>query len=48
MMFHGQISKTMDVYVDDMLVKSKVIIDHIKHLVEMFNILRRYRMKLNP
>ncbi|XP_074346553.1 uncharacterized protein LOC141685345 [Apium graveolens] len=38
----------MEVYVDDMLVKSKVAGDHIKHLMEMFDILRRFRMKLNP
>ncbi|XP_074347624.1 uncharacterized protein LOC141686489 [Apium graveolens] len=38
----------MEVYVDDMLVKSEVTSDHIKHLMEMFNILRRFRMKLNP
>ncbi|XP_074371492.1 uncharacterized protein LOC141712443 [Apium graveolens] len=48
MMFKDQIGRTMEVYVDDMLVKSEVVSDHIKHLMEMFNILRRFRMKLNP
>ncbi|XP_074323019.1 uncharacterized protein LOC141659968 [Apium graveolens] len=48
MMFKDQIGRTMEVYVDDMLVKSKVAGDHIKHLMEMFDILRRFRMKLNP
>nr|XP_017245494.1 PREDICTED: uncharacterized protein LOC108217161 [Daucus carota subsp. sativus] len=38
----------MEVYVDDMLVKSKEAQDHIRHLSEMFDILRKYRMKLNP
>jgi len=38
----------MEVYVDDMLVKSKRAIDHIENLVEMFAILRKYGMKLNP
>ncbi|XP_074365409.1 uncharacterized protein LOC141706557 [Apium graveolens] len=47
MMFKDQIGRTMEVYVDDMLVKSEVASDHIKHLMEMFNILRRFRMKLN-
>lgn len=47
MMFKEQIGKTMEVYVDDMLVKSKVAEDHIKHLHEMFQILRKYRMKFN-
>ena len=48
MMFKEQIGKTMEVYVDDMLIKSKVASDHVAHLVEMFKILRAYRMKLNP
>ncbi|XP_063948153.1 uncharacterized protein LOC135152236 [Daucus carota subsp. sativus] len=48
MMFKDQIGKTMEVYVDDMLVKSKKDTDHVAHLSEMFEILRKYRMKLNP
>ena len=48
MMFKEQIGKTMEVYVDDMLVKSKVASDHVAHLAEMFKILRAYCMKLNP
>ncbi|XP_063948111.1 uncharacterized protein LOC108203333 [Daucus carota subsp. sativus] len=48
MMFKDQIGKTMEVYVDDMLVKSKEAQDHIQHLAEMFDILKKYRMKLNP
>ncbi|KAL2491527.1 Uncharacterized protein Adt_27155 [Abeliophyllum distichum] len=38
----------MEVYVDDMLVKSVNAEDHIGHLREMFGILRKYRMKHNP
>lgn len=37
----------MEVYVDDMLLKSFKKIDHIKDLEEAFGILRRYQMKLN-
>ena len=48
MMFEEQISKTMEVYIDDMLVKSKVASDHFAHLADMFKILRTYHMKLNP
>ncbi|XP_074342037.1 uncharacterized protein LOC141679433 [Apium graveolens] len=48
MMFKNQIGRTMEVYVDDMLVKSKAVNDHIKQMMEMFNILRRFCMKLNP
>ena len=48
MMFKEQIGNTIEVYIDDMLVKSKVASDHIAHLTNMFKILRKYRMKLNP
>ena len=47
-MFKDLIGKSIDVYVDDMLVKSKIVGYHIDHLNQMFNILREYRMKLNP
>ncbi|XP_022843327.1 uncharacterized protein LOC111366872, partial [Olea europaea var. sylvestris] len=47
-MFVDLIGKTMEVYVDDMLVKSLEAEDHIKHLNSTFQILRRYRMRLNP
>ena len=46
MMFKEQIRKMIEVYVDDMLVKSKVTSDHVTHLADMFNILRTYHMKL--
>ena len=48
MMFKDLIRKMMEVCVEDMLVKSKVAEDHIKHLGQMFDILRKYQMKLNP
>ncbi|XP_022853720.1 uncharacterized protein LOC111375159 [Olea europaea var. sylvestris] len=38
----------MEVYVDDMLVKSIKAKDHCQHLTKMFDILRKYGMKLNP
>ena len=47
-MFKEQISKTMEVYIDDILVKSKVASNHALHIADMFNILRKYHMKLNP
>ena len=47
-MFAEEIGKTMEVYVDDMLVKSKTEEDHIAHLSKCFSILRKYGMKLNP
>ena len=48
MMFKDLIGKTMEVYVNNILVKFKVAEDHVKHLGQMFEILRKYQMKLNP
>ncbi|KAG7542873.1 Retrotransposon gag domain [Arabidopsis thaliana x Arabidopsis arenosa] len=47
-MFHNHLGKTMEVYIDDMLVKSLKKEDHVKHLEECFDILNKYQMKLNP
>ena len=44
LMFQKQIGNNMEVYVDDMLVKSKKARGHVKDLEECFNILRQYRM----
>ena len=38
----------MEVYVDDMLVKSKEDLTHLDDLKETFATFRRYQMKLNP
>ncbi|KAL8116987.1 hypothetical protein AgCh_023241 [Apium graveolens] len=46
--FKDLIGKTMEVYVDDMLVKSLVKTDHITHLREAFEVLRYHKMMLNP
>ena len=47
-MFSKQIGRNMEVYVDDMLVKSKEELAHLDDLKEMFATLRQYQMKLNP
>uniref|UniRef100_A0A2N9HJD1 Uncharacterized protein n=1 Tax=Fagus sylvatica TaxID=28930 RepID=A0A2N9HJD1_FAGSY len=47
-MFHHQIGRNMEVYVDDMLVKTKDDMKHLEDLKETFETLRQYRMKLNP
>ena len=46
-MFRPLLSKTNEVYIDDMLVKSKERLDHATHLQEAFEILKAYGMKLN-
>ena len=47
-MFQKQIGATMEVYINDMLVKFTTAGLHISHLSEAFQILRNYNMKLNP
>ncbi|KAM2262967.1 hypothetical protein ACFXTI_044344 [Malus domestica] len=47
-MFAKLIGKIMEVYVDDMLVKSKHANQHIANQSETFTILKRYRMRFNP
>ena len=47
-MFQKQIGASLEVYIDDMLVKSVKAELHITHLVEAFRALKSYNMKLNP
>ena len=47
-MFRSLIWKTMEVYIYDMLIKSKESPDHANHLQQAFDLLRSYGMKLNP
>ncbi|KAJ9560505.1 hypothetical protein OSB04_005665 [Centaurea solstitialis] len=47
-MFKEHLGRTMEVYIDDMLVKSAKSNEHIQHLQQSFDILRQYKMKLNP
>ncbi|GFZ20003.1 hypothetical protein Acr_28g0007080 [Actinidia rufa] len=46
--YKEQIGKTMEVYIDDMLVKSLQAADHIAYLEEAFGILWQHQMMLNP
>ncbi len=48
MMFKDQIGDIMEVYIDDMVVKSKNAQDHVNHLDVAFQILEKYNMILNP
>ena len=47
-MFSKQIGRNMEVYVDDMLIKSKEELAHLDDLKGTFTTLRQYQMKLNP
>ena len=46
-MFRPQIGWNVEVYVDDMLVKSLDEKKHLDNLQETFDTLRRYNMKMN-
>ena len=46
-MFASLIEKSMEVYVNDMLVKSKQVSEHIRNLKDCFDVFRQYQMKLN-
>ena len=47
-MFRPLLGSMMEVYIDDMLVKSKQRPDHAAHLQQTFDLLIEYGMKLNP
>ena len=46
-MFESQLDKSIEVYVDDMVVKSKVVSKHVGDLGVFFNILRKHNLRLN-
>ena len=46
-MFQKQIGISMEVYIDDMLVKSVKAELHVAYLAESFQVLKNYNMKLN-
>ena len=46
-MFSHNIGRNVDVYVDNMLMKTKDEANHLDDLKETFSTLRKYNMKLN-
>ncbi|XP_075654888.1 uncharacterized protein LOC142625065 [Castanea sativa] len=46
-MFRDKIGRTVEVYIDDMVIKSKQEGQHVDDLKEVFEILRRHRLRLN-
>ena len=46
-MFEPQLGKRIEVYIDDMVVKSKVVSEHVGDLSVIFNILRKRKLHLN-
>ena len=46
-MFESQMGKNIEVYIDDMVVKSKIVSKHIRDLKNIFEILRGHKLRLN-
>ena len=46
-MFEPQLGKSIEVYIDDMVVKSKVVSEHMRDLEVIFDILRKHKLCLN-
>ena len=46
-MFKPQLGRSIEVYIDDMVVKSKVVSEHVKDLTNIFEILREHKLCLN-
>ncbi|RVW75218.1 Transposon Ty3-I Gag-Pol polyprotein [Vitis vinifera] len=46
--FKPLVGRTVEVYIDDIVVKSKTREEHALHLQEVFHLLGKYDMKLNP
>ncbi|GJT42090.1 reverse transcriptase domain-containing protein [Tanacetum coccineum] len=46
--FYGQISRNLEVYVDDLVIKSRTEDEIVRDIEETFKTLRKINMKLNP
>ncbi|XP_050222757.1 uncharacterized protein LOC126672848 [Mercurialis annua] len=46
--FHDMIGRNLEVYIDDIVVKSKRAKDHVAHLRNAFQKMRTHNLKLNP
>ena len=46
-MFEPQLGKSIEVYIDDMVVKSKVVSEHVGDFRNIFEILRKHKLRLN-
>ena len=45
--FEPQLGKNIEIYVDDMVVKSKMVTEHLGDLGDIFDVLRRHKLRLN-
>ena len=46
-MFESQMGKNIEAYIDNIVVKSKIVSEHIEDLTNVFETLRRHKLRLN-
>ena len=46
-MFESELGKNIEIYIDDTVVKSKMVSEHLGYLRAIFQILRKYKLRLN-
>ena len=46
-MFEPQLGKSIEIYVDDIVIKSKVVSEHLGDFSSTFNVLRKHKLHLN-
>ena len=46
--FHALLGHHMEIYIDEIVVKSKKVIEHVNHLRKFFERMRLHQLKLNP
>ena len=45
--FEPQLGMSIEVYIDDMVIKSKLVSEHVGDLINIFEILREHKLRLN-
>ena len=45
---HDMLGHNMEIYIDDIMVKSKKVAEHLNHLRKSFENMRLHQLKLNP
>ena len=46
--FHDMLGHHMKIYINDIVVKSKKVTEHVNHLIKSFEMMRLHQLKLNP
>ena len=46
--FHDFIGKFMEIYIDDVVVKSDTKEEHLRNLKQAFDRMRKHKLKINP